>query len=1018
MLSESDWQQIKADFNDGDATVFDLSFKPSINLRAYASSTDLPIICTFKAWLETTEKPKPRTFAEFIVIQGGKRSLLGRKTSLEMKLLAIGLQVNEISEGAKEFPSIPGPDIEFDIDETVIPTRQAYVNIPAAFRAPATARLRKMELEGIIEKVAQSRWVSGLSAVPKGKNDFRLVVNMRGPNKAIVRQHHRMPTPEEIRTKLKGAKLFSKLDITSAFHHLKISERSSELTTFLAPDGMYRFKRLVFGVNCAPEIFQRTMENLFREVEGIIIYIDDILIFAKDKVELDERTEAVLRILSENNLTLNHNKCEYGKETIDFLGHKLTPEGLNIEESKVRDIKNFREPQTVSELKSFLGLATYVSSYIPKFADLTAPLWEATKSKNLLLTKEQRLAFEATKKAVIDCTTTQGYFEQGDEIFLYTDASPLALGAVLTQKDKKGSERIICFASKSLSKTEKKYAQTQREALGIIWAAEHFHYYLLGNHFTIRTDAQGIAFIFKRETNTPKQIMTRAEGWALRLGAFDFKIEFVKGKDNIADPSSRLYIGDEEEFHGKTIPGDIAEITAEIPESLRFGDVSITTQELELRTTEDKELDEVRSAIETDAWPKHLSDFKAVSASLYFANGLLMKSDQAVIPRILRPKTMTVAHRGHPGATTMKSALRDRVWWPGMDRHVDEWVRTCTICATNGRRDPPTPMERSRLPESPWDMIAIDFNGPYAMLGGVLILVVVDCYSRYLLTRPVKSTDFNSTRAALSEIFDTFGYVKTIKSDNGPPFNSRDYEKFCADRGIEIIKSWPLHPQQNGMAERYMQAVNKAMQAATLSGQNFRNELANMVKAHNNATHRTTGKVPNELMFGRKLRHGLPLIGRAAVMIDDEEVRERDWSEKLVAKERENSRRHAKPSELRTGDEVYLKRDSKKKGESLFDSTIYKVIENNKGNVTAQDVDGREVKRDSTFFRKRLERCRGTEPESTSQNEESEEQSQSKTRESRPKRSTRTPKYLENYVRFLEREDVHIKSFANDEINK
>lgn len=289
-----------------------------------------------------------------------------------------------------------------------------------------------------------------------------------------------------MKTKLMGAKYFTKLDLHSAFHHVTITEKSRGLTTFMAPNGLYRFKRLVFGVNCAPEIFQRIMEGILRDIENVIIYIDDILIYASTIKQLRKDTKRVEAALGKNNLTLNRDKCVYEAESLSFLGHRLSAQGLNIEEQKVKDVKAFREPKSASELKSFLGLASYVSGYIPRFADLTEPMWRVSGSSVAFeWGAEQLKSFEDVKKAIINCTTAQGFFSVTDKTFLYTDASPHAVGAVLAQQNELGAHRTISFASKTLTKTERNYPQTQREALAVVWGTEHFFYYLLGNEFTI-----------------------------------------------------------------------------------------------------------------------------------------------------------------------------------------------------------------------------------------------------------------------------------------------------------------------------------------------------------------------------------------------------------------------------------------------------------------------------------------------------------------------------------------------------
>lgn len=274
VLAENDWKKVKRDYEEGTAVFYDIDENPKINVKAYATNGSLTVTCAFKAWLEIPESNKPRVFTSFVVVKGGTRSLLSRKTARQLKVLSVGLLVNEIrTESMSEFPSVPGVVVDFDIDRSVKPKKVTYVNVPLHYRARATARLKEMERRGIIERVAGApSWISGMAAVPKGRDDFRLVVDMKGPNGAIMRQYYKLPRIEEMKVMLHGSRYFTKLDLSSAFHHILLSEESSAMTTFMSPTGMYRFKRLVFGVNCAPEIFQRIMEEIIGGISGVIVY--------------------------------------------------------------------------------------------------------------------------------------------------------------------------------------------------------------------------------------------------------------------------------------------------------------------------------------------------------------------------------------------------------------------------------------------------------------------------------------------------------------------------------------------------------------------------------------------------------------------------------------------------------------------------------------------------------------------------------------------------------------------------
>ncbi|XP_058449301.1 uncharacterized protein K02A2.6-like [Malaya genurostris] len=952
----------------------------------------MKIQCSFRAQVEVVGLNKPIVSAEFVVVDQGHRSLLGRTTASEMRLLEVGLAVNrcESTSAIKAFPKMPGVKITFSINKAVPPVRNAYFNVPAAYREAAKSRLAEMESQGIIEKVKTApNWISGMSAVAKGKNDFRLVVNMRAPNKAIKREYYRLPLLDEMKLKLQGSKYYTKLDLSNAFYHLELHEQSRDLTTFLTEGGMYRFTRLMFGVNCAPEVFQREMCRILDGIRNVIVYLDDILIFGESLEDLRSTTAQVLQILRQNNLTLNMAKCEFDRTYVKFLGHNIDQNGFHVDEAKVSDIHKFRHPTTVSELRSFLGLASYISTYIEHFADISSPLWSVATSKTWSWGTDQERAFEELKQRIIQCTTTLGFFSQKDKTILYTDASPRALGAVLVQEGTDRKPRIISFASKTLTATEKKYAQNQREALGAVWAVEHFSFFLLGRRFTLRTDAQGVHFILNRSRENSKRALTRADGWALRLSPYDYDAEYVRGRDNIADSSSRLYVGEDDPFDEHHSPWEVAALEANTAGFL-------TEQEIREATKEDEELQKVANALNTGEWSKELKRFQSLESNLWFQDGILIKNGCAIVPIKLRKKALHVAHDGHPLSAKMKSILRQRVWWPGISRDAELWVLSCKICATNGRPEKPTPMRRIFAPQVVWQTIALDFNGPYARFGNISILVIVDYRSRYLIARAVKSTSFDCTKSVLEEIFEREGFPQCIRSDNGPPFNGLEYKQFCSDRGIQTVFSTPLFPQQNGLVENSMKVINKAMAASVSSNTPYQNELRAAVSAFNSAAHAVTGVPPEEVMLGRKIKRRLPLLHHKKADHDENLLDVKDREAKLKAKVREDTRRGARESRVKPGDTVIIERLSRIKGDSRFDPLRYTVIEENNGNLVLCDKDGRILKR-HVCQTKKVHTWRSTDtPTEDTICSKDEEPLRRSTREKR------VPAHLENFIQELE----------------
>lgn len=508
----------------------------------------------------------------------------------------------------------------------------------------------------------------------------------------------------------------------------------------------------------------------------------------------------------------------------------------------------------------------------------------------------------------------------------------------------------------------------------------------------MRVDSKGISFILSRSREDSKRVLTRADGWALRLSPYNYEVEHVKGSDNIADPPSRLYTGSDGPFDEDCSPWEIARLEAN---PVRF----LTEDEIREATAQDDILSQVMTAVNSGEWSNQLNRYRLVASDLYVSNGLIVKNGCIVIPKGLREKTLEVAHSGHPLSAKFKSILRERVWWPGMPSDAENWVKACSVCATNGKPEKPTPMQRTLAPKTVWEAIAVDFNGPYSKFGGIYIFVLVDYRSRYIIARPVKSTSFEYTKLIFDEVFDREGFPQTIKSDNGPPFNGEEYRVYCSKRGIVNKYSTPLFPQQNGLAETYMKLINKAMATAVSTGNNYNEELQAAVRAHNAAANSVTRVPPEEVMLGRKVRRGLPLLKRVNVHHDEELLNKRDREAKLRGKKTEDSRRSARKCRVKPGDVVIVERQMRAKGDSRFDSKRYTVIEETNGSLLLVDEDGSTLKRHVTQTKKVHEwtknRKRSLEGGNT-------DYAMTSSSSERPKRETKKPSYLGDYVRMVE----------------
>ncbi|XP_065073800.1 uncharacterized protein K02A2.6-like, partial [Ochlerotatus camptorhynchus] len=861
-------------------------------LTCYGSEEPMEITGCFTA---TIAGGGHETEAQFYVAKRGQQCLLGDETAKSLYVLKIGFDVGRVSEEATiEFPKIKDVVVEIPVDRNVQPVRQAYRRVPYALEDKVEEKLDMLLTQGIIERVHEpSPWVSPLVPVLKDSGDVRLCIDMRRANKAVLREAHPLPLVDELLGSVDGATVFSKIDIKEAYHQMEISKESRPITTFITKTGLYRYERLMFGVSCAPEIFQKTMEAILAGLEGIIIYLDDIVVFGETRAEHDKRLQALLKRLEQYGVLLNEQKCVYGVTEIEFLGHVLNSEGVKPTENRVMAIKCFREPKNVSELRSFLGLVTYVGRFVSNLAGKTEPLRKLLRTGSIFRWKqEQNAAFQDIKAAVCNIGYL-GFFNRGDRTKLVTDASPEGLGAVLLQENEKGETRIIAFASKALTDLERKYFQTR---------------------FQLITDCKALKYLF----NPRSRPCPRIERWVLRLQAYDYEIIYEPGSSNLADSLSRLSVRSPKAFDISTDAYIRQLIEHSISDAVVLNDVIQATKN-------DTTLQELMQALETDVWPTSVKGYKQFKTELHTAAGVIMRGDRLVIPEILRSQVIVCAHDGHPGMTVMKRRLRQKVWWLKMDDQVDKYVKSCNLCTMVSTVGPPEPMQRTKMPTKAWSEVAIDFLGP--LPNGYNLLVLIDYFSRFAEVIIMKQTTAELTAKALFETFSRFGIPDILRSDHGPQFISESMKRFCKEFGIQQQRTTPYWPQANGEVERMNNTILKRLRISQESqNADWRWDLRNFLLMYNSTPHTTTGVAPSVLMFGRILRDKLPSVtGRVDQMTEG--IRDRDWSLKLQAAESTNKRKDAKENTLKVGDLVIAKRTMREyKLSSNFGSELFEVI--------------------------------------------------------------------------------------------
>ena len=364
-------------------------------------------------------------------------------------------------------------------------------------------------------------------AVPKASGGVRICVDLKPLNESVLREAYPLPTVDEILAQVSGAKIFSKLDANSGFWQIPLSEKSKLLTTFITPSGRYCFNRLPFGMSSATEVYQKRKSKIQEGLPGVLSLVDDILIFGQDQQEHDERLWSALRRLQEANVTLNSAKCAFGVREVKFLGHVIDSHGIKSDPDKTKAIKEMPTRTSITDLRRFMGMANQLGKFSPRLAEQSQPLRELLSTKNSWAWgPAQDLTFSNVKEELTKPTVLATY-NPSTPTKLASDASSFGLGAVLMQEHD-GDWRPVAYASRSMSDTERRYAQIKKEALAITWACEKFRTYILGLIFIIETDHKPLIPLLS--TKSLDTLPPRIIRFRLRLSYYSYSIQHVPGK--------------------------------------------------------------------------------------------------------------------------------------------------------------------------------------------------------------------------------------------------------------------------------------------------------------------------------------------------------------------------------------------------------------------------------------------------------------------------------------------------------
>ncbi|KAL7825810.1 hypothetical protein SRHO_G00335480 [Serrasalmus rhombeus] len=870
-----------------------------------------------------------------------------------------------------------------------VPVRQRYRRVPPSEYEVVKAHINQL-LEAQIIRESSSPYASPIVLVKKKDGSMRMCVDYRQLNSKTRKDAFPLPRIEESLDALSGSRWFSTLDLASGYNQVPVTERDKPKTAFCTPFGLFEWNRMPFGLCNAPSTFQRLMQRLFgdQQCQSLLLYLDDIVVFSSSVSQHIQRLEVVLDRLQREGLKAKLEKCAFFQQEVSYLGHVISAKGVSTDPAKVEAVAQWRRPQTVSELRSFLGFASYYRRFVEGFAQLAGPLHRlvaklaGTKSKKgsgqtvgEAWTPECEQSFEALRAKLVS-TPVLAYADFSRPFILEVDASYSGLGAVLSQ-EQDGRLRPVAYASRGLRPTERNmtnYSSMKLEFLALKWAmTEKFREYLLGHRCVVFTDNNPLSYL-----QTAK-LGAMEHRWAAQLAAFNFEIKYRSGRINRnADALSRQYAPGSN-WTEQILPGTV------IPASLQQAsglDRVLVTQSLVsvFPGSSPSDLCQLQGAdpVLRDLWhfwkeqrqptPEERRQLSRPVLALLRQWDRLVEQDGVLFRRVFRPEggeenlqlllpaalkgdILTSLHQehGHQGVERTSELVRERCYWPGMASDVKQWCQECERCqVAKDSGSGPHGFMGHLLASKPNEIVAIDFTILEPAANGLEnVLVLTDVFSKYTVAVPTRDQRATTVgQVLLAEWFYKFGIPSRIHSDQGKSFENSVIQQVCSLYGAEKSRTTPYHPAGNGQCERFNRTLHNLLRTLPVTRKrDWPSCLPQVLFCYNTTPHQGTGESPFFLMFGREAR--LPvdfLLGRvlepvsgdvhdwvsehqAHLKVAFEGARDRLLQAAGRRKERYDQRVREAP--LQVGQLVYLRHNSwrgRHKIQDVWSSVVYRVL--------------------------------------------------------------------------------------------
>ena len=756
------------------------------------------------------------------------------------------------------------------------PIHQLPRRVSPARRQEVRQLLNEMLKNDIIQP-SNSPWSSPIILVRKRDGSTRFCIDYRKVNSVTRKDAYPLPRVDDILDTLGGSKWFSTLDLKSGYWQVEVDSSSREKTAFTTSEGLYEFKVMPFGLCNAPATFQRLMNRVLCDVNWVecLVYIDDTVVIGRTFEQHLSNLGTVLSRLRQAGLKLQPAKCKLCQKEVRFLGHVISENGIATDPEKTAVIATWPVPESKKNIQQFLGLANYYRRFIKDFGTTAKPL-QRLLEKNIAFewTQQCQAAFDHLRKCLMT-TPILAFPDHSRHFVLDTDASDTGIGAILSQVQDDGGEVVIAYASRSLSRQEQRYCVTRRELLAVVEFIHHFRHYLLGVHFTLRTDHGSLVWI--QNFKEPEGQLAR---WLERLQEYTFTVVHRPGNQHKnADALSRVPCNQCGRVTHVYSPAHLAAQIGIVSQGHSAADVH--DQQLNdpsigpvLKAKESgatPNLDEVKT------WSRESRQLVQMWSSLKVDNSVLWRLCidgrsqhlQLVLPSVLRESVLQDLHSGsmggHVGESKMIHLVRERYYWPGWKESVKEWCKKCRTCSTRKMAPPSKRAPLQTLQAGyPLQIVAVDILGPLPVTaqGNKYVLVACDCFTRWVEVYAIQNQEaVTVAKTLVDEMFCRFSPPEQLHSDQGRQFEADLLKEVCTLLQIHKTRTTAYHPHCNGLVERFNRTLLDMLSTVVKDHKmDWDQCIRRVCLAYNSSVHASTGYSPFYLMYGRQVNLPVDLM--------------------------------------------------------------------------------------------------------------------------------------------------------------